>query len=615
MCNKVESRVGLATLLLLLFSTFHSQASLLGDHPSPYLSLHAEDPVAWKTWSSEIFEQAREQNKLVFVSIGYFACHWCHVMQRESYSDPQIGDYIRQHFIPVKVDRELRPELDRRLLHFVEQVQGAAGWPLNAFITPDGYPVTGFTYLPPGDFQSVLKRLDSEWSQRGEEIKAIAKAYFQQSEYSETQVALVTLPDKNRHKVLDAFVAQCMLIADDLQGGFGNTSKFPNYPQLDGLLQAVRLGRISDTEVFDFIHLTLDGMAQRNLMDHVNDGFFRYTTDPDWHTPHFEKMLYDNAQLAALYLDADQIWPEKGYAEIGLRTLDFIENFLSSRSGGYFASLSAVDEQAVEGGAYYWEAQQLREALGDTDYQFLKQQVGFSDAASNVLLPPINDAEDRGAASSRHLRIRTNLRNAKRPTMPTDDKKLAAWNALVIKALVKALPSGGARIERRLAKQIEVIEELFITRSERRVDVIRFAGLADGAETTLEDYAQIAHALRLYADASENEKKAKQAASLSLELVNSAVALFLKDGRWMKNTSSLIPGDIGQYVLQDKVLQSPQALLLETILLTDEAADNLKSMARQQIQQLTRDMLDTPYHYASAILLYERFADVKKSDS
>lgn len=611
MCNTVVSRLGLAKLLLLLFLSFDAHASQLSNHPSPYLSLHAEDPVEWQTWSPAVFRQARKQNKLVFVSIGYFACHWCHVMQRESYSDPQIGEYIRQHFIPVKVDRELRPELDRRLLHFVEQVNGTAGWPLNAFITPEGYPITGFTYLPPRDFLSVLQRLNGEWVQRDEEIKTIAKAYFEQTEYSEAKAALVSLPEKNRYKVLDAFVAQSMLIADDLQGGFGNTSKFPNYPQLDGLLKAQKLGRIGDTEVVDFIHLTLDSVAQRNLMDHVNDGFFRYTTDPDWHTPHFEKMLYDNAQLAALYLDADQVWPEKGYAEIGLRTLDFMEKFLSAKGGGYFASLSAVDEQNIEGGAYYWEAEQLKEALNDQDYQFMKKQLGFSDAASNVLLPPILNASDNRTSKSRSMRIRENLRNAKRPVMPVDDKKLAAWNALVIKALVRALPHGGPDIERRLAKQIEAIERLFITSTDSQVGVIRFAGQANGAETTLEDYAQIAHALRLYADAAENDSKAKQAARLSLGLVESAVALFFRDGRWVKNASSLIPGNDGQYVLQDKVLQSPQALLLETILLSDEAADNLKSMARQQIHQLTRDMLDTPYHYASAILLYERFADVK----
>ncbi|MDJ0832904.1 MAG: DUF255 domain-containing protein [Gammaproteobacteria bacterium] len=593
--------IWLSILLILSSSPY---ASLLKNHPSPYLKLHAEDPVDWQVWGDKVLHQAQAEDKLIFVSIGYFSCHWCHVMQRESYADPEVGKLMNQHFISVKVDRELRPELDRRLVQFVEEVRGVAGWPLNVFLTPEGYPLTGFTYLPRASFVDVIDQLVEQWQQRRDEITPAAKSYFEQTEYHENRATLVNLPDQHRAKVLDAFVSQAMLIADELQGGFGQTQKFPSYPQFNALLEAIRLRPDIDPDVIDFAQLTLDVMASRHLMDHVNDGFFRYVTDPDWQTPHFEKMLYDNAQLAALYLDAESLWPGRGYADIALRTIDFIQRFLADPAGGYYSSLSAVDTDDIEGGAYYWSREQLRASLTADEYQRLLESQAIEPAASEpLLLKPLIGIGSASGQVAVNQRIRARLQAAPRPLMPVDDKKLASWNALTLKALVKAVAYDNSASNRQRAQQLyRFISRQFIQGQGEQLRVIRFAGQGQSAETTLEDYAQLAHALQLYA----NQLQDQQAQSLATQLVQQAFAQYYQAPRWLQDRQSLIPGDRGQLLIQDGVLQSPLSLLLETVLLQSGGDQQLLASSRELAGRLTRDVLETPYYYGSGILLFDQ---------
>ncbi len=604
MIHKQKLPIFVIWLLSLFFVTTSLHANILQNHPSPYLKLHAADPVDWQVWGDKVLQQAQAEDKLIFVSVGYFSCHWCHVMQRESYADPAVGKLMNQHFISVKVDRELRPELDRRLVQFVEEVRGVAGWPLNVVLTPQGYPLTGFTYLPRASFVDVIDQLVEHWQQRRDEISPAAKSYFEQTEYNENRATLVNLPDQHRDRVLDAFVSQAMLVADELQGGFGQTQKFPSYPQLNALLEAIRLRPDMDPDVIDFAQLTLDVMASRHLMDHVNDGFFRYVTDPDWQTPHFEKMLYDNAQLAALYLDAEVLWPGRGYADIGLRTLEFIEQSLADPAGGYYSSLSAVDSEDIEGGAYFWSRQQLRMSLSAAEYEYLLQSQAIDPASHEPLLlkPLIGIASDSAQAALKQ-RIRAKLQAAPRPLMPVDDKKLASWNALTLKALVKAVAHDNSQRLRQRAQQLyRFISSHFIRGQAPQLQVIRFAGQGAAAETTLEDYAQLAHALQLYA----NQFRDEQAAVLARQLVQQAFTQYYQAPRWLQDRNSLIPGDRGQLIIQDGVLESPLSLLLETLLMQADADPKLLTSGRELAGRLTRDVLETPYYYASGILLYEQ---------
>ena len=578
-------------------------ASPLKNHPSPYLSMHADDPVQWQQWGKPALDKARAENKLIFLSIGYFSCHWCHVMQRESYQDKEIGAFLNKYFVPVKVDRELRPVLDRRMIQFVETVRGQAGWPLNVFVTAEGYPVTGFTYLPRDSFSNVLQQLNAQWLDQHDEIKRVARLYFEQSEYDESQSVEVSIGQQQYAKLVDGFVSQAMLLADELQGGFGDTSKFPSYPQLAAMMKVVQTEKDLDPDVVSFITLTLDTMASRHLLDHVNGGFFRYTTDPDWHTPHFEKMLYDNAQLSLLYLDAEEIWPDRGYREIGLSGLEFILDFLRDEKGGYNSSLSAVDERNVEGGAYWWSQVELNAILSQEELRYLLQQGAVDTQAKGLfLLKPMHSVAIKSSSDEMAERIRQKLRQAEKSEMPVDDKKIASWNALVLQVLLKAQQYSSDQRYQQLAKQqFEYITTRFIqpAKTSTGLSVKRFTAQAELAETTLEDYAQLARALQMYAQINNSERAEK----LSVSLVKQAFNVFYIDGSWIQDPAGLVPGDKGDAVIQDNVLESPLTVLLRTALQLPVLDEPLKEVVNKMALRLTKEVLEVPYHYGSSIML------------
>ena len=583
--------------VLLILSVDAGYAESLANHPSPYLQLHAKDPVNWQTWGGEIFKQAQQENKLIYLSIGYFSCHWCHVMQKESYSDAEVGAFLNKNFIAVKVDRELRPELDRRMMQFVEAVRGAAGWPLNVFLTPQGYPVTGFTYLPRDNFLQVVQELDIQWRERFAEIAPVARQYFEQTESAGDQAVLVSLPVQHFDKVVDAFVSQAMSIADELQGGFGDTSKFPSYPQIKALLDLVKIKPDYDPDVTAFLRLTLDSMARYHLMDQVNYGFFRYTTDPDWQTPHYEKMLYDNAQMAVIYLEADRLWPGRSYGKVALNTIEFMNRQLWQPNAAYASSLSAVDEDNREGAAYLWTRQQLESVLSGSEIEVL-QRTGLLKPGQHEFQIPALSAQDIDLKTQQA--ILNKLRQAKRPTMPVDDKRLASWNALALIALLKAEEyQPGALAGHYTEELYRTLRQEFIVKGEVR----RFAGQPASAETTLEDHAYLVYALALYA----HDRKDPQAADLSARLANQAFETFYQQQRWKLSMNSLIPGDTGYYLIQDDVLESPLTVLLRGILLLPDKYQGLRLKAVELIDRMTRDMLDIPYHYASAIMLRKQF--------
>ncbi|MBT9613247.1 MAG: thioredoxin domain-containing protein, partial [Burkholderiales bacterium] len=290
-------RHGLAALLVLLIA-FPVQAldNQLKQHPSPYLALHGTDPTAWQEWNAQTIERARRENKLLFVSIGYFSCHWCHVMQRESYKNPEIAKLLNERFIPVKVDREINGALDAELQTFAEATRKQAGWPLNVFITPEGYPLFALLYAPPQEFLQTISRLDTRWQQESDKLKQVAQSAAQ--EMPAPQEAQAQFAPQIGQLYRQRLVEEALVQADPFRGGFGTANKFPHAPQLAALLEAQR--QTPHTKLAEFLRITFDQMAGLGLYDHVGGGFFRYTTDPDWHIPHFEKMLYDNAQLASL---------------------------------------------------------------------------------------------------------------------------------------------------------------------------------------------------------------------------------------------------------------------------------------------------------------------------
>jgi len=552
----------------------------LKDHPSPYLAMHGADPVQWQQWGAPALKLAQEQGKPLFLSSGYFACHWCHVMQQESFSDPAIAALLNEHFIPVKLDRELQPALDAYLIDFVERTQGRAGWPLNVFITPEGYPLIGLTYAPPGQFRRLLERLSGVWRNDSEKLTAMARSTAR--ELADKQPQQTPELPRNLQPLLEKLRAQALQVGDRLQGGFGFQTRFPMAPQLAVLLelQAQR----PDPELGEFLTLTLEQMSKQGLHDLLAGGFFRYTVDPDWQTPHFEKMLYNQALHVPLYLRAAQVLQKPEFKAVARRTLDFALRELATPDGGFISSLSAVDGQGVEGGAYLWSRAQLEGLLDATELELAGLVWGMRGVPNNPggYLPVITGSPAEAArqlemeqaaveAALERMRAKLMLARAAR-SLPRDSKPVAAWNGLMLSALAAGARAFGAPYDaaaRRLRDFL--VQRLWDGKALHR----SFGSGGWIGSAALEDYAYVARGLadRAALDGGESEDR-----ELALKLVRTAWERFYNGG-WRQAQDQLLPAMPVASALPDAPLPSPAAVLIG---LTLELAGEQDAALRQQ---------------------------------
>lgn len=598
-------RLAFACLLLLLALPGAAHAELrnqLADHPSPYLRLHAEDPVAWQTWGPEALEQARDQGRLLFVSSGYFSCHWCHVMQAESYSDPAIADFLNSHFVPVKVDRELEPALDGRLIDFVERTRGHAGWPLNVFVTPEGYPLVGTVYLPPGDFRTFLRRLAARWETERPALERLAAAAAAElAPRAQPGPQPEDAPRDARPRLLAATWEQ----ADEFQGGFGTQSKFPAVPQLSALLALHR--RQADSRLEHFLRLTLDGMAEGGLRDQLGGGFFRYVVDPGWRIPHFEKMLYDNALLAELYLEAAHVLDAPVYRAVGLDTLEFMVREMRAAEGGFIASLSAIDAEGEEGAYYLWEEDELGRLLDPPELHLATLRWGLTGPAEHeggYHLVLARSLEQVAAALERPLpevvreaaRIEKVLRDARAErALPRDTKRLAAWNGLVLSAL-----TAGARAEPRRRIWREEARALRDFIIERLWSEGRLRRSPKGGRVALEDYAYVARGLWRWAELTDSDRDRRRAA----EILESAWARFHDPANgWRLDESTLLGYGMTGAPPADGPMPAATAILMR---FSVEAGTRLErpSLIRRAAHAMQVDgghYFDDPFHHATAL--------------
>lgn len=430
---------------------------------SPYLLLHAHNPVDWYPWGEEAFEKARRENKPIFLSIGYFTCHWCHVMERESYSDPSVAAILNKYFVSLKVDREERPDIDRLYIAYVEATTGSAGWPLNVLLTPERKPFFGGTYFPPEDLKSLLERVADAWSKRHESIRQTAGLAAQQ---------LIEMVSKQprasgdlQPTILDQAYKQMASTYDAANGGFGGAPKFPRPVALCFLLRYY--ARTGQREALDMTLNTLRAMERGGIHDQLGGGFHRYSTGVTWLVPHFEKMLYDQAQLAIVYAESYQITHDGFFAGTTRNILDFALREMQQPRGG-FASAEDADSpiasgsrESSEGAFYVWTANQIESVLGKQDAAVFEYAYGV-ETDGNV--PARQDA--RGELKGKNVLFeahsteetarkfgltdeqtgqkltagRTSLFDARsrRPHPPLDDKTVTAWNGMMISALARA---------------------------------------------------------------------------------------------------------------------------------------------------------------------------------
>jgi uncharacterized protein YyaL (SSP411 family) len=405
----------------------------LGAETSPYLLQHADNPVDWYPWGEEAFGRARAEDKPILLSVGYAACHWCHVMEHESFEDEETAGLMNSRFVPVKVDREERPDVDGLYMDAVVAMTGQGGWPMTVFLTPEGKPFFGGTYFPPEprfnmpSFRQVLVAVDEAYRARRSDLDRQAELL---TEALRESGARAPSSEPLTETLLTSAVRSLREHFDPEHGGFGGAPKFPPASTLEFLLRMHR--REGDRDVLEMTRLTLDRMAAGGMYDLLGGGFHRYSVDAEWAVPHFEKMLYDNALLASAYLHGWLVTGEERYRRVVVETLDYLVRDLRRPEGG-FASAEDADTDGVEGLTYTWTAAEVRDALGPSN------AVLPGEGGPEASLHPFEHGRSvlRGDlpedAKRRLFEVRLD-----RPRPLRDDKAIAAWNGLALAAFAEA---------------------------------------------------------------------------------------------------------------------------------------------------------------------------------
>ena len=424
---------------------------------SPYLLQHANNPVDWFPWGEEALARSRNEDKPILLSIGYSACHWCHVMERESFENDAIAEIMNEHFINIKVDREERPDLDAVYMEAVQMLTGSGGWPMTVFLTPDCKPFYGGTYFPPVDrhnmpgFPRLLETVSQAYRNSHSEIQRVTGQLTEQMGRSANMPrGTGALDESILHNAYNALATNF----DYQNGGVGSAPKFPQAMTLEILLRYYAHGH--NERALAMLDLTLEKMARGGIYDQIAGGFHRYSTDSFWLVPHFEKMLYDNALLARLYLHAWLATGRSLYRRIAEETLDYVLREMTGEQGGFFSATDA-DSEGEEGKFFVWSPEEIEAALGDEDAALFGAFFGVSQRGNfegkNILNIPVKAADfagRQGVSLERLLEVirrgRETLRleREKREHPLLDDKALASWNGLMLRAFAEA----GAALER-----------------------------------------------------------------------------------------------------------------------------------------------------------------------
>ena len=426
-------------------------ANRLIKETSPYLLQHAHNPVDWYAWNEEAFVKAEAEDKPIFLSIGYSACHWCHVMEHESFEDDETARLMNENFVNIKVDLEERPDVDQIYMTFVQMTSGHGGYPLNVFLTPDKLPFFGGTYFPPVNrynmpsFQRVLSSVAEAWLEKRDELLDSANHVLGEIK----RVGAVEFSGAELSKdVLNAAFQSFEKYFDEVNGGFGGAPKFPSPMALEFLLRYYK--RTKNENALEMVTKTCRKMANGGIYDQLGGGFHRYTVDAIWLVPHFEKMLYDNAQLARIYLHLFQITKDEFYKRIAVETLEYVKREMLDASGGFYTAQDA-DSESVEGKFFIWSPEEIVEILGEADALIFNFYFDVSENGNfeekNILNVKNSIAESAKALDLSEEKLKEVLENGRKKLFATrekrikpfrDEKVLTAWNALMTATFAEA---------------------------------------------------------------------------------------------------------------------------------------------------------------------------------
>jgi len=501
----------------------------LAQETSPYLHQHQNNPVDWYPWGPEAMEKAKAEDKLIFLSIGYSSCHWCHVMEHESFEDETTASLLNEKFVSVKVDREERPDLDAIYMNFVQMLTGHGGWPMSVFMMPDGRPIYGGTYWPPEprmnmpSFRGVLEAVSELWTNNREKATEQAGVLAEKLQQAETERTLADGSVPLSQELLQDAEAQLKRLFDFQYGGFGRAPKFPHASDLTFLMRRWR--RTGEENLAQMVALNLNMMARGGIYDHLAGGFARYSVDERWLVPHFEKMLYDNALLTGVYLEAFQVGGNTEYARVAKETCDYVLNYMTDPQGGFYSAEDA-DSEGEEGKFYVWSPEEIRSVLGEDlaekfCYVYDVSEHGNFEGQSILNLPKtlkqccqMKDWDlDQLQQELDQARAKLLVVRDQRVRPGKDDKVLVSWNALMIESLARAgnLLRHSPYLEAAEKAAAFLIENL--RRDDGRLLHTWRAGQAK-LDAYLDDYTFLANALVTLYEETFNERWIDAAAEL-----------------------------------------------------------------------------------------------------
>ncbi|UCD93886.1 MAG: thioredoxin domain-containing protein [Candidatus Zixiibacteriota bacterium] len=579
---------------------------------SPYLLQHAHNPVDWYPWSGEALEKAEREDKPIFLSIGYAACHWCHVMEKESFENAEIAEILNEHFVSIKVDREQRPDLDQIYMAATMAMTGSGGWPMSVFLTPDLKPFYAGTYFPPEDgygrpgFRSLITQIAEAYKTQRSKIDEYSNAFVDNllSAYGAQNDG--ARPDRS---VVDKAARGLLYSYDAVNGGFGGAPKFPHATDLSFMLKVN--ASTGKQELLEAVEHTLQAMARGGIYDQLGGGFHRYATDGRWLVPHFEKMLYDNAMLAVTYSEAYQITKNEFDRRIVRETLDFIIREMGHENGGFYSSLDA-DSEGEEGKFYVWTRAEIDRLLGKKSdifcrYYNISAQGNFEhgtnipnlDSSSDRFRERYESGEkefDRLIEESKRILF---AERSKRARPFTDDKILTSWNGLAISGLAKGYQSTGDTRYREAALKTAVFIRDSLLTDGRLIHSYREGKVSEGL--FLEDYAYLIHGLiDLYEIVHDYEwiKLASRLASDAAEMFSDDIGnLYLSPAD--QTDHFMRPRDIS-----DGALPAPGSILIQSLLkLADIAGEKqLRRDGEKFIASISGNVSDMPHGTISAVV-------------
>ena len=586
----------------------------LAGSTSPYLLQHADNPVDWYPWGPEALAKAKREGKPIFLSVGYAACHWCHVMERESFRDDGIAQQLNEGFVCIKVDREERPDLDDLYMTGLLLLQGRGGWPLSAFLTPEGKPFHGGTYFKRDDFAELLRSVRSAWTDPGkrkqveEQADRLTRAI---GETATTRARSGTLTPQ----LVQSAAKQIREGLDEKYGGFGGAPKFPPVMRLSVLLEEHR--RKPDPALLKAVTLTLDRMARGGLYDQIGGGFHRYSVDEKWQVPHFEKMLYDNALLSGLYLDAYAVTRNEEYLRVAKETLEFVLRELQDETGAFRSSLdaesAAADGTREEGEFYLWTPAQVKEALKPIGEAQFSQVYGITplgqvrgksvpnlvsrsleEWAKELKTPAETLRRSMDARCSRLLQVRS-----ERARPRVDGKILANWNGLMLRSLALAYDRTG-EVSYRWAAEADAKFLLSTMRKDGRLRHSYRAGIVQ-PQVFLDDYSNVAAGLLALYRATGEEQWLKEATSLAQTMIGD----FWSEER---GTFDTVPRGHEALIarrsnVEEDSLPSGQSMAATVLLELGARTDNagFREKARRTVESAASEMKRSPHLVAGMV--------------